>query len=87
VLERLLHEQYESDGKPVLFGCSECDYVSLSLGSTHAHIENHRGYTRFNIQLPFTKTAPAKVDELMKRTTIRRINDAEEIQLSEVEGL
>jgi len=85
VFERFLHEQYESDGKTVLFGCTECDYVSLSLGSTHAHIENHRGYTRFGIQLPFTKTAVANVSELMEKTKILRVNDVEEIDISEVQ--
>ena len=83
----LLHEQYESEGGLVLFRCTECDYTSMSLGSTHGHIEKHRGYTRFNIQLPFTKTSMANVDELMKRTDIVRVTDTETIELNEVEGL
>lgn len=82
-----LHEQYESDGDLVLFKCTECDYVSLSLGSLHAHVEGHRGYTRFNIQVPFTKTAMANVDRLMKYTTVLRVESARQISLSEVEGL
>jgi hypothetical protein len=83
----ILHEQYESDGKLVLFRCTECGYTSLSLGGTHGHIEKHRGYTRFNIQLPFTKTSMANTDELMKRTEIVRVTDTETLELEEVEGL
>lgn len=82
-----IHEQYESDGGLVLFRCSECGFTSLSLGSTHAHIEGHRGYTRFNIQILLTKTSMANVDELMKRTEIVRVTDTEDIELQEVEGL
>jgi len=82
------HEQYETeDGDLVLFQCTECDYASMSLGSTHAHIEGHRGYTRFNIQIPFTKTAMANADELWKRTEVVRVRDTEEIGLQEVVGL
>jgi hypothetical protein len=82
-----LHEQYEIDGDLVLFRCTECGYASLSLGGTHAHIERHRGYTRFNIQLPFTDTSFANVGELMKRTEVLRVTDTESVQLERVEGL
>ena len=83
----LIHEQYEVDGDLVLFRCSECGYTSLSLGDVHAHIEKHRGYTRFNIQLPFTKTSIANVDRLMEHTEVVRVTDTEEITLGQVEGL
>jgi len=83
----LLHEQYESDGDLVLFRCRECGHTSLSLGSLHAHVETHRGYTRFGIQLPFTKTALANGDELMEQTEIVRVTETESIELAEVEGL
>lgn len=83
----LLYEEYESDGKLVLFRCTECGYTSLSLGSLHGHIERHRGYTRFNIGVPFTKTAPGNVDELMKRTEVLRVTDLEEIERKEVDAL
>lgn len=83
----LLHEQYEADGDLVLFRCSECGYTSLSLGGAHGHIEKHRGYTRFNIQIPFTKTSMANVDRLMEYTEIVRVTDTEEITLDQVEGL
>lgn len=86
-LNGLLHEQYESDGDLVLFRCRECGYISMSLGSLHAHVEKHRGYTRFNIQLPFTKTAIANADQLMKRTDVLRVADVETIGLEVVEGL
>lgn len=86
-LERLLHEQYKADGDLVLFRCTECGYVSLSLGWLHGHIEGHRGYTRFGIQVPFTKTAMADVDELMDRTKVLRVEDTSEVTLDEVEGL
>jgi len=86
LLDRL-HEEYEADGNLVVFRCSECGQHSLSLGSLHAHIESHRGYTRFGIQLPFTKTAIANGDELMKRTEIVRVAETESTTLQEVEGL
>lgn len=86
LLDRL-HEQYEADGDLVLFRCSECGQVKLSLGSMHGHIEGHRGYTRFNIQVPFTKTAMADVDELMKMTEIVRVTETESVDLEAVEGL
>lgn len=86
-LERLLHEQYKADGDLVLFRCTECGYVSLSLGWLHGHIERHRGYTRFGIQLPLTKTSPGNVDELMKRTEVLLVEDTSEVSLDEVEGL
>jgi len=87
MLRKILHEQYGADGDLVLFRCTECDYASLSLGSLHAHAEGHRGYTRFNIQIPFTKTSMANVDELMKLTEVVRVEETKEIGLDEVEGL
>jgi len=87
LLERVFHEQYSCEGDLVIFQCRECGYASLSPGSTHAHIEGHRGYTRFNIQIPFTKTAMANVDQLMKRTDVLRVTNTEQIELSEVECL
>lgn len=86
LLDRI-HEQYESDGDLVLFRCSECDYVSMSIGSIHAHVEKHRGYTRFNIQIPFTKTSMGKFNRLMDYTEVLRVSDTERIELNEVEGL
>lgn len=84
----ILHEQYETaDGDLVLFRCAECDYVSMSLGGLHGHIEKHRGYTRFNIQVPFTRTAPANVDELMERTEVLRVDDTTAITLDAVDDL
>lgn len=85
--DRLLHEQYDVDGDLVLFECSECGYTSLSVGSLHAHIEGHRGYTRFGIQIPFTKTAMGKFDELMKHTNVLLVTETEPTSLEEVEGL
>ena len=82
-----LHEEYESDGRLVLFRCSECGQTDLSLGSLHAHIEGHRGYTRLGIQVPFTETSPANVPELMKRTEILRVDATSEISLEEVDAL
>lgn len=82
-----LHEQYEADGDLVLFRCTECEYATLSLGSLHAHVEGHRGYTRFNIQVPFTKTSMAKFDRLMEYTEVLRVDETSETSLEQVEGL
>jgi len=86
-LTDLLHEEYEADGDLVLFRCTECGYTTLSLGGLHGHIEGHRGYTRLNIGIPFTKTAMGNVDELMKRTEVLRVDETEAISLDRVEGL
>lgn len=83
----LLHDEYQADGQPVLFRCTDCGRLDQSLGSLHAHIERHRGYTRLNIQLPFTRTSPGDADELMKRTEVLRIDGTTEVSLNEVEGL
>lgn len=84
LLDRL-HEQYESDGMLVLFRCKECGFTSMSLGSLHGHIEGHRGYTRFNIQLPFTETSPADFERLMEMTEVVRVKEEETIELEEVD--
>lgn len=82
-----LHEEYESDGRLVLFRCTECGRTDLSLGSLHSHIEKHRGYTRFNIQIPFTRTSMANFDRLMEYTDVLRVEDTSRISLKNVEGL
>lgn len=87
MLRDFLHEQYESDGDLVLFCCRECGHTDLSLGGLHGHCERHRGYTRFNIQIPFTKTSMANVDELMKLTEVVRVRDTEVIDIDDVAGL
>lgn len=86
-LDGPLHEEYESDGLLVLFRCAECGITSLSLGGLHGHIEKHRGYTRFGIKIPFTKTSMGNFSELMKRTEVLLVEETTEISLEEVEGL
>jgi len=49
--------------------------------------EKHRGYTRWKIQLPFTKTAMADFDCLMEYTEVLLVEETSEISLTEVEGL
>lgn len=78
----LFHEQYESDNAVVLFSCTECDHVSLSLGSLHAHAEQHRGW--FGFQWPWRY---GDFDQLMELTEIVRVQEVEEISIEEVEGL
>lgn len=86
-MTNLLHEQYDADGDPVLFRCSECGYRSQSLGALHGHIEGHRGYTRFNISIPFTNTSLGDYETLMAYTEILRVTDTERISREEVDGL
>lgn len=84
----LLHVQHETaSGDLVLFRCAECGHTTLSLGSVHAHIERHRGYTRFNIQVPLTRTAMGDFDQLMERTEIVRVTEIDPVALEEVETL
>jgi hypothetical protein len=78
-LADLLHQEHELDGNLVLFRCSECGQVELSLGSLHGHVERHRGYTRLGIQLPFTKTSPGAVDQLMEHTDVLRVDATSEV--------
>jgi len=82
-----MSEQYESDGDPVLFRCRECGRIEQSLGALHAHIETHRGYTRVNIQLPFTASSPGDFEELMNRTEVLRVSSVHTISLSDLDGL
>lgn len=82
-----LHEQYNACGDIVLFQCRDCDRLSLSLGSLHAHIEQHRGYTRFGIQLPIGKTSPGNFEQLMEKTDVLRVTGVEPIELEAVDGL
>jgi hypothetical protein len=82
-----LHEEYYAEDDLVVFRCSECGHTDMSLGSLHAHIEGHRGYTRFGIQIPFTKTSMANVDRLMECTEVLRVDETTEVSLEEVEGL
>jgi len=88
MIRKWLYEEYETkDGDLVIFECDDCGYKSFSLGGLHGHIEQHRGYTRWNIQLPFTRTSPANVDELMKQTNVLAYSKRREISLTQVEGL
>lgn len=57
-----------------LYRCTECGKLSVSLGWIHGHIEKHRGYFGW-LQIPFTKTSPANVPELMKRTEVIQVTD------------
>lgn len=82
-----LHEEYESDGALVLFRCAECGFTSMSLGYLHGHAEKHRGYTRFGIQIPFTRTSAGNYDRLMELTEVLRVDETREIDVEEVEGL
>ena len=82
-----LHEEYTADGGLVLFRCAECGQTYLSLGSCHAHVEGHRGYTRLGIQVPLTHTSPGEFDELMKRTEVLRVDATSEVPLEMVDGL
>ncbi|RLM53180.1 hypothetical protein DVK02_14925 [Halobellus sp. Atlit-31R] len=78
----VLEEQYESESALVLFSCTECDHVSLSLGSLHAHAESHRGI--HGLQFPWRY---GDFDRLMEFTEIVRLQEVEEIPLEEVDGL
>jgi len=71
----------EEDEEMMLYRCTECGMISDSIGSLHAHIETHRGYTRFNIQIPFTKTSIANITELMNRTEVLRVDDTTRIDI------
>lgn len=69
----------------VIYRCEECGYVHPSLGWMHAHVERHRGYTRFGIQIPFTRTSVGDFDALMDRTEVLVVTDAETLPIEDVE--
>jgi hypothetical protein len=83
----LLHEQYEDkQGHLVLFECTECGYISLSLGALHGHIEGHESFVSHLLRfLPFV--GPDYTGPLMDRTRIKRVDTTLEIELDDVEGL
>jgi hypothetical protein len=85
-LRKFLGREPGSPDEFVVFRCRECGYVSTSLGWLHAHIEGHRGYTRFNIQVPFTKTSPANVEELMEYTQVLRVTAVDELAVEAIDG-
>jgi len=79
----LLHEQYEtSDGRPVLFRCTECGFRHQSLGRLHAHAEKHRGWRGW--QLPWRH---GDFEALMELTEVVAVAESEPVALDEVEGL
>lgn len=81
----LLHEQYEVDGDTVLFRCTECGEVYLSIGSMHAHANGHLGFLRaLYHHLPIVG---GPFDAAMEHTEVLRVTDTEPIDLEEVEGL
>ena len=78
----ILHKEYESAGALVLFRCTECGRTYQSLGSLHAHAENHRGL--FGFQLPWRYS---DFDALMDMTEVLRVEETSAISLEDVEGL
>ena len=68
----------------VIYRCTECGKISVSLGWLHGHVEKHRGYTRFGIQLPLTKTSPGDFGRLMEYTEVLRVEEYEEVGLDDV---
>jgi hypothetical protein len=84
----ILHEQDTTeDGDLVLYRCSECGQIEMSIGALHGHAERHRGYTRLGIQIPFTETAVGRFDQLMELTEILRVEQTSQISIEEVEQL
>ena len=73
--------------RTTIYCCTECGYQALTLGGLHGHVERHRGYTRFNIQVPFTRTSPGNYHRLMEKTEVLRVRETEKIGLEEVDGL
>lgn len=72
--------QKTSDREIVIYGCTECGYMSTSLGWLHAHVERHRGF--FGLQLPWRY---GDREELMKMTQVLRVEDVSEVDLEEIE--
>ncbi|ELZ47883.1 hypothetical protein C464_08175 [Halorubrum coriense DSM 10284] len=78
-------ELFEPHDELQIYRCRQCDHISTNIGSLHAHCERHRGYTRFNIQVPFTDTSVGDFDRLMEYTDVMDEEQMEQIDLSEVE--
>ncbi|AGB38062.1 hypothetical protein [Natronococcus occultus] len=76
-----------NDSNTVLFRCTECDHTTTDVASLHAHCEKHRGYTRFGIQIPFTRTSAGDFNALMEYTDVLRVEDTTKISLKDIDRL
>jgi hypothetical protein len=80
----VFHEQYEHDDQLVFFRCTECGYISMSLGLLHSHIESHwslLGSLKFHT-IGWLRSDAS--DKWMEYTEIRRVDSASEVPLDEV---
>lgn len=84
----LFHEQYNTaDGRPVLFECTTCGHRSQSLGSLHAHVEQHWstfGWFRWHIYGWLTDRDRNK---WMEHTRVIAVDEQSTVTLDDVEGL
>lgn len=73
--------EVSGDGREiVLYRCTECGKVSVSIGWLHAHAEKHRGL--FGFQLPWRY---GDFNALMELTEVLRVDEYSEVGLEEVE--
>lgn len=82
----LFHSQYECDGDLVLFQCTECGYVSMSLGWLHSHVESHwplLEYAKWHTYGWYLYD----YNKWMEYTDVVRVDDVGHIELEDVEGL
>jgi hypothetical protein len=71
------HEEF------VLYRCTDCGKVSVSIGWLHAHIENkHFGFGPWNIIPDLRKMGDFKAD--MTKTDVIRVTDYEHADIDEV---
>lgn len=84
----LLHEQHtDVNGRLVLFRCTDCGYVSMSLGSLHAHVESHWslfGSLRWHLT-HWLREDPA--EKWLRSTEVVAVTEVEPTELEKVRGL
>lgn len=83
----LLHTEHrDSQGRLVLFRCTDCGNVYLSLGSLHAHVESHwslLGSLRWHWTHWF-RDEPA--EKWMRSTEIVAVEAVEPISMEQVDA-
>ena len=83
----ILHEQYDANGDPVFFSCTECDYRTQSIGGLHANIEAKHWSVWKWLRWHLVGWYLEETSEQMASTEIVRVQELEEIPIEEVDGL
>lgn len=77
------HEEYDIDGDPILFRCTECGEHYLSIGAMHAHAHGHESILRFLYhQIPFVGDS---FELGMRKTEVLRVTKTDKVEFDDWE--